>query len=61
MGNWSITIFGRGPHHNPDHPGDADRIYKETVKKLEEAGQKIDYAAFSHGSREDNTPGDREG
>ena len=54
MGNWNITIVGTGPHHNgKDY--DADQIFKETVEKLETAGQSIGHASITVGSAEAGT------
>ena len=49
MGNWNITIVGVGSHHNKDNPTDADRIFFECVDKLENAGQSVVHASFTHG------------
>lgn len=52
MGDWTIVIVGTGAHHNPDYDGDADRIFRETVKRLEEAGQEVEHAFITTGLTE---------
>ena len=52
MGNWAIVINGVGCHHNTDYPQDANRMAKEFVEKLEEAGHSISHASFTHGGEE---------
>lgn len=56
MGNWNITIIGTGAHHNQDHAGDANKIFKETVEKLKEAGQNVEHASFTHDGRDVEEP-----
>jgi hypothetical protein len=51
MGNWAITIIGTGGHHNK-HEGDADKILKEAVEKLNAAGQNVEHASITHGGRD---------
>jgi hypothetical protein len=41
MGSWNISIKGVGPHHNNDHPTDADRMARRFVRELNEAGHSI--------------------
>lgn len=52
MGNWTITVHGTGPHHNPNHPGDADKMARAFTQSLRDAGHSITEAEFTSGSRE---------
>ncbi|MEW5891410.1 MAG: hypothetical protein AB1768_20805 [Pseudomonadota bacterium] len=52
MGNWTITIHGRGPHHNQNE-GDADKKFQKLIQELEAAGHKIYYASITYGEREE--------
>jgi hypothetical protein len=51
MGQWVITIKGTGVHHNNGNPNDADVIAAEVVNKLIDAGQQLEAASFTAGSR----------
>lgn len=51
MGNWVINIQGTGQHHNGEHKNDADVLAKEIVRILREAGQNVEQASFTSGSR----------
>lgn len=53
MGNWNINIQGVGAHHNPDYPKDANRMAKDFVKQLKDAGHAIEHAEFTSGSKMD--------
>jgi len=56
MGNWAITIIGTGAHHNKDHAGDANKIFKKVVDELKEVGQNVERASFTHGGRDVENP-----
>lgn len=56
MGNWNITIQGSGAHHNTDFPQDADRLAANFVNRLLAAGQTIESATFTSGTKEDLLP-----
>jgi hypothetical protein len=51
MGNWHISIYGAGSHHNRE-AGDADQIARRLVQELRAAGQTIHDASFTIGQRE---------
>ena len=51
-GEWSVTIRGRGPHHNAAET-DANRIATLLVVALLGAGQDLTLALFSNGAEED--------
>lgn len=51
-GEWSVTIRGRGPHHNAAET-DANRIAGLLVVALLGAGQELAVALFSNGAEED--------
>ncbi len=52
MGNWTIVIEGKGPHHNKDNPGDADIMLLEFIEKLQANGQHVSHASFTQSGRE---------
>lgn len=52
MGDWTIVIVGNGAHHNTAYEGDADKIFRETIERLEEAGQQIEHASLTTGLKE---------
>ena len=57
IGYWEIQIRGKGPNHNIDHPGDADRLAAEFVKKLRENNHIMSEATFEViGQTDDLTP-----
>lgn len=51
MGNWNINIQGVGAHHNTNNDGDADKLAQKFVQELIDAGQFIDHATFTSGSK----------
>lgn len=53
MGNWNINIQGVGIHHNQDQPKDANKMAKEFVRELKEAGHTVETATFTHGGKEE--------
>jgi len=53
MGNWNLNIQGIACHHNTNHAGDAEKLAKAFVEKLREAGQLVETATFTSGSKED--------
>jgi hypothetical protein len=54
MGFWNITIQGMGIHHNhPADEKDANRMAKEFVQSLRQAGHSISSATFTCGGSED--------
>lgn len=53
MGNWHISIEGVGFHHNTNEPRDANKMAKEFVDKLKEAGHTIIKASFTYGGSEE--------
>jgi hypothetical protein len=52
MGNYHISIEGQGSHHNPDNPGDANRLAAEFVAELRRHGHTVTRATFTHGGAE---------
>ncbi len=56
MGDWNITIRGRGAHHNKDHPKDANRMAEAFVAALRDAGHEVKGATFTHGGEDDLVP-----
>lgn len=52
MGMWAISIKGVGAHHNPVNPGDADKLLRDFVRKLEDSGQTVEHASITFGGRE---------
>lgn len=50
MGNWHISIEGMGSHHNKD-VNDADQLAAAFVKELQAAGQKVERAVITVGSK----------
>ncbi len=50
MGQWNISIQGHGIHDNVNSPNDADKLAKEFVQKLKDAGHEIEAAHFTVGS-----------
>lgn len=55
MGDWHISIRGTGAHHNKHFPSDANRLAKNLVQQLREAGHHVKSAVFTHGGEEDLT------
>lgn len=53
MGDWNITIRGRGAHHNKDYPKDANRMAEAFVAELRDAGHEVKSATFTHGGEDD--------
>lgn len=49
MGHWNMTVVGCGIHDN-GLAEDADRLFAEFVKKLEEAGHELYHVSFIRGS-----------
>lgn len=60
MGNWHISVQGTGAHHNKDYPKDANKMARQFVKDLKEAGHSVEHAEFTHGAKEaiDDTAGE---
>ena len=55
MGDWNITIQGRGVHHNysMDLPADADKMFLKFVDELKAIGHTIYNASFTYGGRQE--------
>lgn len=51
MGDWAIVIHGTGVHHNTqiDLKEDADKMFDDLVRVLEEAGHTVRHAEFTYG------------
>lgn len=49
---WTITIRGRGPHHNAA-PGDANRLAAKFIAVLRANGHDVVSASFDNGVEED--------
>ena len=54
MGNWHISIQGKGAYHNLDaYDKDANEIMKKFVEALKAADQTIESATFTYGGKDD--------
>lgn len=53
MGDFVITIIGRGSHHNENNPTDANRMAERFVNKLLATGHTIEIANFTAGGKTD--------
>jgi len=57
MGNWNISIYGHGCHHNNRADVvDADVQAKEFVEALKKAGHTVERATFTVAAEQDLLP-----
>lgn len=54
---WTLTIEGKGPHHNLGDASDADVIMSRSVDEFSSRGHRIDHASITCGDRQAETRG----